>query len=147
MKSTVFLFFFFLLFLITANKASHAQNGQSPADFFGFEPGSDRNLFDYDQLIAYCKQLDQASPRILLKEIGESPLGKKMYLVFISSPENLSKLDRYKEINSKLALDYTMSDNERDSLIAEGKVFVLATLSMHSNEVGPTQAFPQMAYT
>ncbi len=33
-----------------------------PADFFGFEPGSDRNLFDYEQLISYLQKLDEASP-------------------------------------------------------------------------------------
>ena len=147
MKNALSLLLLFLIVLISSNKTLQAQSAKSPAEFFGFEPGSDRNLFDYDQLIAYVKQLDEASPRIIVKEIGESPIGKKMYMVFISSPENLAKLDHYKEINRKLALDARMRDSERDSLIAEGKVFVLATLSMHSNEVGPTQAFPQIAYT
>ncbi len=147
MKKSLCIFIFFLLVLISPNKTTQAQTAKSPLEFFGFEPGSDRNLFDYDQLIAYCRQLDEASPRVEMRESGESPMGKKMYLVFISSPENLAKLDRYKYINHKLALDYTMKDSERDTLIAENKVFVLATLSMHSNEVGPTQAFPQIAYT
>ena len=145
-KNLLFLVFFMVV-LIISNKSVVAQTGQSPVAFFGFEPGSDRNLFDYDQLIAYFHQLDQASPRILMIEIGESPMGKKMYIVFISSPNNIEKLDRYKEINRKLALDWKLRDSERDSLIAEDKVFLLATLSMHSNEVGPTQAFPQIAYT
>jgi hypothetical protein len=136
-----------LIVLILPNKSVQAQTGKTPSDFFGFEPGSDRNLFDYDQLIAYFRQLDEASPRIQMREIGESPMGKKMYVVFISSPKNIEKLDRYKEINRKLALDWKLRDSERDSLIAEDKVFLLATLSMHSNEVGPTQASPQIAYT
>ena len=147
MKSILFCLVFFLMVLIAPNKSLQAQTGQSPDEFFGFVPGSDRNLFDYDQLIAYCRQLDQASPRILLKEAGESPMGKKIYILFISSPQNLEKLDRYKEINRKLALDWKMEDTARDALIAEGKVFLLATLSMHSNEVGPTQSAPQIAYT
>jgi len=147
MKRTLIYLFLVFVLLTLQNKTSQAQIAKSPAEFFGFEPGSDRNLFDYDQLVAYCKQLAQASRRVEMREIGESPMGKKMFLVFISSQENLAKLDRYKEINRKLALDFTMKDSERDSLIAEDKVFVLATLSMHSNEVGPTQAFPQIAYT
>ena len=146
MKSLV-LFVLFLIVIILPYKTANTQTAKSPADFFGFEPGSDRNLFDYDQLMAYVKQLDDASPRIMVKEIGETSFGKKMFMVFISSPENLARLDRYKEINRKLALDWKLRDSERDSLIAEGKVFLLATLSMHSNEVGPTQAFPQIAYT
>ncbi len=147
MKSIYFLLIFCLFSLFFTNQSVQAQLARSPEEFFGFVPGSDRNLFDYDQLIAYFKQLDQASPRVEMLEIGETPMGKKMYLVFISAPENLAKLDRYKEINRKLALDWKMKASERDSLIAEGKVFVLATLSMHSNEVGPTQASPEIAYT
>jgi len=145
-KSLILLTLLFFAF-IAPNQFLQAQTGKSPLEFFGFEPGSDRNLFDYDQLIAYFRQLDEASPRIHMQEIGESPMGKKMYLVFISSPKNLDKLDRYKEINRKLALDWKLRDSERDSLIAEDRVFLLATLSMHSNEVGPTQASPQIAYT
>lgn len=147
MKNALFCLSLFLFVLISQNNVAQAQTAKSPLEFFGFEPGSDRNLFDYDQLIAYCEQLAQASPRVAIREIGESPMGKKMYLVFISSPENLAKLDRYKDINRKLALAWKMKDSERDSLISEGKVFLLATLSMHSNEVGPSQAFPQIAYT
>lgn len=147
MKNIFIILALFLAVLILTGNHLNAQTAKTPLDFFGFEPGSDRNLFDYDQLIAYVSQLDNASPRIMVKEIGETPLGKKMYMVFISSPENLAKLDRYKEINRKLALDWKLRDTERDSLIAEGRTFLLATLSMHSNEVGPTQAFPQIAYT
>jgi len=144
----VFVSFFLLLFvLISPNSVIHAQTGKSPSEYFGFEPGSDRNLFDYDQMIAYFRQLDEASPRVMMKEIGKSSMGKEMYMLFISSPENLAKLDRYKEINRKLALDWKMKDSERDSLVSEGKVFMLATLSMHSNEVGPTQSAPQIVYT
>lgn len=141
------LFLLLLGFLLFPGKIIQAQIAQSPGEFFGFMPGSDRNLFDYDRLIAYLEQLDKASPRVLMKEIGETTLGKKMYLVFVSSPENIEKLDRYKEINRKLALDWKMADQERDSLVVDGKVFVLATLSMHSNEVGPSQAAPQIIYS
>ncbi|MDO9256450.1 MAG: hypothetical protein Q7U54_13115 [Bacteroidales bacterium] len=122
-KSTLHCFILFLTVLIFPDKASFAQTAKSPAEFFGFEPGLDRNLFDYDQLIAYFKQLEEASPRIMLKEIGETPMGKKIYLVFISSSENLAKPDRYKNINRKSALYRQMTDSERDSLNAEDKGF------------------------
>ncbi len=36
--------------LLTAQK--------KPVDYFGFQPGSDRNLFTYEQLIAYLQELD-----------------------------------------------------------------------------------------
>jgi hypothetical protein len=118
----------------------------SPETWFGFKPGTDKLLFDYDQMVAYLKKVDEGSPRMSMQEIGESPQGKKMYLVFVSSPENISRLEEYKEVNRKLALDWEMSDEERDKLVDKGKVFMLFTLSMHSEEVGPSQAFPLVLY-
>ena len=84
-----------------------AQSGSitKPADFFGFEPGSDRNLFTYEQLIELPVKLDEQSPRIKLEEIGTSPMGKPMYIAFISSEENIENLEALKKINRELALN------------------------------------------
>ncbi len=59
-----------------------AQSGTytKPSDFFGFKPGSDRNLFTYEQLIQYLEKLDSESPRLKLEKIGTSPMGKPMYI-------------------------------------------------------------------
>ncbi|MCI0512421.1 M14 family metallopeptidase [candidate division KSB1 bacterium] len=118
----------------------------TPAQFFGFTPGSDRMLFDYENLIGYLKQLAANSPRLKLIEIGQSPQGKPLYLLLISAETNIKNLARLQEINRRLALEPDLAPAARAQLVAEGKVFVLATLSMHSTEVGPTQAAPQIAY-
>ena len=117
-----------------------------PSDFFGFEPGSDRNLFTYEQLIGYMQKLDGESDRIHLKEIGHSPMGKPMYIAFISSEENISGLDELKEVNRQLALNPDIDAAALKKMTTEGKVFVLATLSMHSTEVAPSQSAPLFAY-
>jgi hypothetical protein len=117
-----------------------------PADFFGFEPGSDRNLFDYEQLISYLQKLDESSSRLEMREIGKSPMGKPIFILFISSDENIKNLDELAKINKKLALDASLADYEVDQLVKDGKVFFLATLSMHSTEVGPTQSAPLIAF-
>lgn len=136
------------LLLIFPGRFISAQNPVqvSPAEFFGFEPGSDRNLFDYEQLISYFKKLDESSPRLELREIGKSPMGKPMYILFISSKENIKNLDDLAKISKKLALDADLSPDQLDALAEKGKVFFLATLSMHSSEVGPTQSSPLIAY-
>ncbi|MFN8207059.1 MAG: M14 metallopeptidase family protein [Bacteroidales bacterium] len=144
MKKFIFTFLLGLsCFLV---KAQDSSGIPSPEAWFGFQPGTDKALFDYDQMIAYLRKVDEASPRMSMQEIGESPMGRKMFLVFISSPENISGLAEYKEVNRKLALDWSMKDDERDKLVEQGKVFMLLTLSMHSEEVGPTQAFPLILY-
>lgn len=125
---------------------TQAQEVPKPVDFFGFEPGADRMLFNYDPLIDYMKELEKISDRIHLEEIGISPMGKPIYIAFISSAENIARLDELKEINKKLALSGDLSEEEQAELVERGRVFFLATLSMHSTEVGPSQSAPLIAY-
>ena len=117
-----------------------------PEDFFKFKPGADRMLFDYEELIEYFTLLDKASPKFKLVENGKSPMGKPMYIGFISSEKNINNLDQLKIINHELALNPEIPGAERAKMIDEGKVFVLGTLSMHSGEVGPSQASPLIAH-
>lgn len=118
----------------------------TPEKFFGFVPGSDNMLFNYEKLIDYLLVLDKASERLTMLETGISPMGKKMYLALVSSPENLKNLEELKTINKKLALDPTVPPAELEELIKKGKVFFLATLSEHSTEVAPSQSLPLIVY-
>jgi hypothetical protein len=120
---------------------------KTPAAYFGFEPGTDRQLFEYDALINYLRSLEEQSPRVRLDKIGETPLGKPLYLLFLSSAENIKNLPTLKTTNRRLALEDRIPEGEREQLIRQGRVFLLATLSMHSDEVGPTQALPSIAYS
>jgi hypothetical protein len=117
-----------------------------PETFFGFKPGTDRMLFTYEKLISFLKKIDEKSPRLKMVEIGKSPQGRTMYIAFLSSAENISNLERLKEINKKLALEPMLSDQEREKLVNEGRVFLLGTLSMHSGEVAPSQSAPIIAH-
>ncbi|MFO8236415.1 MAG: M14 family metallopeptidase [Bacteroidales bacterium] len=117
-----------------------------PNDYFGFQPGADKMVFDYESLIDYLKQLEKESPRLKLEQIGESTMGKPMYVAFFSSPSNIENLGQLKEINEELALNPDLSENKRNTYIKEGKVFFLATLSMHASEIGPSQSAPLIAH-
>ncbi len=133
----IFSFLSVILFL-----SFYSLNAQitKPKEFFGFKPGADRELFDYEKLIDYIKKVDENSDRVKMVQIGESMMGKPMYLVLLSSERNIANLDRLKEINKQLALNSELSDDQLKKYVSEGKVFVLATLSMHASEVGPAQA-------
>ena len=138
---------FLTVFIIPAYRlCAQSVNLTAPADYFGFQPGSDRKLFSYDEMIAYLKLLDENSPLLQLEVIGSSPEGKKMYIAFISSSENIAALDELKVINKELALNSALSEEKRREYFEKGKVFVYATLSMHSTEVGPSQSAPLIAY-
>ncbi len=118
----------------------------SPETFFGFNPGADRKMFNYGQLIDYLKLLEKQSDMVKLVPIGQSEFGRTLYLVFVSAAENIQKLEDLREINRRLALDPGIPEREREKMIEDARAFVLVTLSMHSNETGPTQAAPLMAY-
>ena len=145
---TIVTFFLFLSVILLSQPALTQPSAAipRPTDYFGFKPGTDRMMLDYEDLIGYLQKLDVASPRLKMVEIGKSPLGRTMYIAFISSETNIKNLDRLKEINRKLALDPNLPDSERKSLENAGKVFFLATLSMHSGEVAPSQAAPLIGY-
>jgi len=119
---------------------------ETPEKHFGFKPGADRMLFTYEKLITYLQKLDANSDRMEIREIGLSQMNKKMYIAFFSSEENIKNLDQLKAINKKLALEPNIPEKERNDKIENGKVFVMAALSMHSSEVGPSQSAPLIAY-
>ncbi|HDP75937.1 MAG TPA: hypothetical protein ENN49_08720 [Bacteroidales bacterium] len=124
---------------------SHAQV-TTPEQHFGFTPGTDRMLIKYDQLVDYLKKIETQSPMIKVVPIGQSAMGKTLYAVFVSTKENIANLNRLKEINKQLAINYSLNDAEREEMVNQGKVFVMATLSMHSTEVGPSQALPTIIH-
>lgn len=112
----------------------------TPKDVLDFMPGDDRKLASWAQVVDYFKKLDSASDRMTFEEIGKTTMGAPFVCATVSSPENLKKLDDYREINDKLA-DPRMiksSDAAAKKLIGEGKTIVLITFGIHSTEVGST---------
>lgn len=144
--SCCFLVLLLAIVFTTKLQAQQPTSITKPETFFGFAPGADQKMFTYGRMIDYLKLLEQESEMIRVLQVGESELGKPMYLVFISSADNLRQLEALKEINRHLALDPAIPEREREAMIRDGKTFVMITMSMHSNETGPAQAAPLIAY-
>jgi hypothetical protein len=140
------IFIFLFCFIISGLFAQDSAKIETPESYFGFKPGADRMLFTYEDLISYLQKVDEKSPRLKMVEIGQSPQGRPMYIAFLSSAENIANLDKLKNINRQLALNPKLSEDDKNMFIREGRVFLLGTLSMHSGEVGPSQAAPLIAY-
>ncbi len=146
LKMTIIILLALILCLPAAVAGNETGKLTHPEDFFGFMPGADRKMFKYQPMIDYLDLLQQESDMITMIENGASPMGKPMYITFVSAAENIQNLERLRHINERLALDGNLPQDTLDAMIAEGKVFVLVTLSMHSTEVAPSQAAPLMAY-
>lgn len=119
----------------------------SPKEFLGFAPADDKTIADWKQITAYFTRLDEQSPRVLVREIGRSTLGRPLIAAFISSAENIKKLDRFRSINQKLADPRKISGpNELSQLLSEGKTIVSISCSIHSTEIVASQMSMQLAY-
>jgi hypothetical protein len=117
-----------------------------PESTFGFKPGDDYKLANYDQTIEYLGKLAEASKYIRMMEAGKTTLGRKVYYAIISDPKNLAKIDRYREIAQRLAHPQGLTDEEAHKLAREGKAFVHLDSGCHASEVAGAQMMPKLAY-
>jgi hypothetical protein len=118
----------------------------SPADVIGFEPGEDYKLADYTQLTEYYRRLAAASDRVQLQEIGRTTQGRPMFVLFISSAENLAQLERWRSISERLARARGLTDDEARRLAHEGKAIIWIDSGLHSTEVAHSQHAPLLAH-
>ena len=117
----------------------------APKAHFGFEPGDDYRLAGYEEVMSYLRQLAAASDRIRLVEFGRSSEGRPMIAAFLSDAANLRQLERWKEINRRLALGQAGAE-EAQRLAREGKAIVWIDSGLHATEVAPVQHAPHLAY-
>ncbi|MFQ5571431.1 MAG: M14 metallopeptidase family protein [Rhodothermales bacterium] len=137
----------FLLLILGLVRTASAQSGvPTPESVLGSSVGADFFLASYDESINYFKQLDAASDRIQLVEIGQTSGGLPWYLALISTSENLANVEHYREISQRLAYAEGLTDDEARALAREGKAIVHIDGGLHSTEVAHAQHTIQLAY-
>jgi hypothetical protein len=145
LRLIVFLYFFFTSLSFTYSQESLSTF--SPHAHLGFSPGDDRTIADWQQITSYFTKLDQFSNRVVVRKLGESTLKSPLIAAFISSPENIRKLSKYKDIQRKLADPRLISSEaERSRLIEQGRTIVVISCSIHSTEIVASQMSMQLAY-
>ena len=89
----------------TSSRAQTARSSElpPPEQFFGFQMGADRKLANWDRLHEYYQTLAKSAKNMQLVELGKSSEGRPYIALFITSPANLAKLDRYRQLNARLA--------------------------------------------
>jgi hypothetical protein len=127
--------------------ASQSATAPSPKSVLGFTPGDDRTIADWSQITDYFARLDRASDRVLVQTLGQSTLKRPLIVAVISARENILALPKYKEIQQQLADPRRVTaDTQRDRLLADGKVVVTISCSIHSTEIVASQMSMQLAY-
>lgn len=138
--------FLLIILCFSAVFSTLAQNVPKPEEILGFKVGADYHLATYTQAIEYYNQLAATSARIKLFEAGKTSMGQTMTYAVISSSENLSKLEKYKQIIRKLSLAKGLSSNKAQELSHEGKAIVYIDGGLHASECAPAQHNIQLAY-
>jgi hypothetical protein len=109
-----------------------------PSVYLGFEVG-ERVAAPYqisNAVLAWAKQSD----RMIVKEYAKSHEGRPLYAIFISSPENLSKLDEIKEKINLLSDGENTNGNKARGLIDELPAIAWMAYSIHGNETSGADA-------
>ncbi len=137
---------FFLLLLLTLPALARAQEIPSPEEFFGFQMGADRKLARWDRMVEYYDLINEQSDRVQVRHVGPSTLGNPFLVLFISSPENLAKLDELKELNAVLQDPRGHSQAEIDNAVENGKVVFVQSYGLHASEVAATQTIAEVTW-
>jgi hypothetical protein len=118
----------------------------SPEQAFGFKPGADRKLADWKELVAYYQTLAGETDRIQLRNLGKTTEGRPFVALTISAPENLKHIAEYQDITHRLADARVTSLAQAEDLIRRGKIILIVTCNIHSEEIASSQSAAELAY-
>ncbi|HEU5210324.1 MAG TPA: M14 metallopeptidase family protein [Longimicrobiales bacterium] len=124
-----------LVFLLASGDAEGQSRVTTPEQHFGHAIGSDYWLPDYTAFQAYWQKLAGESDRMVLDTIGTTAEGRPQLMAIITSPENHTRLDRYREIARQLARAEGLTDEQARALAREGKAIVWFDGGLHATEV------------
>ncbi|MCZ6758240.1 MAG: M14 family metallopeptidase [Bacteroidetes bacterium] len=121
-----------LLFLTAALPSAAQQTLLTPADYLGYELGE--RFTRHHEVEGYVKHVSEESPNVELTEYGKTNEGRALLLAFISTPENLARLEEIRTNNLKIA---GLLDGD---LVGEALSIVWLSYNVHGNESVSSEA-------
>lgn len=118
-----------------------------PDKFFGFRLGSDGKMARWDKIVEYFQTLErESSGKMKVINMGPTTMGNPFLLAIISSPQNLVKLDRLRQVNAAISDPRGKTEAEIRKLVVEGKAVICQSMSLHASEIGGSQMAPELAF-
>src|SRR5260370_28633897 len=117
----------------------------TPKDHFGHDMGADRFVLDWDKVVSYFRAVEKESPRVRVQELGKTAEGRPLIAAFIAAPDTIQNLNRYIEIQKKLADPRLTPLAELEPLIAKRQGIGLITCSIHSTPLASTRTAHEFA--
>ena len=118
----------------------------TPKEFLGSNIGDDYFVANYTQLEGYWKKLASESNRMKLVDIGLTAEGRHQWMAIVTAPENLKRLDHYKEISARLAHAEGLTDDQALTLAREGKAIVWIDGGLHASETVGSQQLMESVF-
>lgn len=118
----------------------------TPESFFGFRMGTDFRMAHWTDMVRYYEQLAAASDRMRVVNMGPTTMGHPYLALFISSPENLARLELLQRINARLSDPRGIPQDQLEGMVASGRAVVLQSMSLHATEIGGSQMAVELVY-
>ncbi|HEY9169092.1 MAG TPA: M14 family metallopeptidase [Lutibacter sp.] len=128
---------FIILFTAFTFSAIIAQTLKSPAQFLGYELGS--QFTRHHKVVDYFTYVSENSANVKLEQYGITNENRPLYLTFITSEENISNLENIREDNLKRA-------GILNGAVTSEVATVWLSYNVHGNEASSTEAAMQTLY-
>ncbi len=128
----------FIITVLIGFQVTQSQQIKSPSDFLGYELGN--KFTRHHQVVDYFEYLSKSSKLVKITPYGLTNEGRKLNLIFISTEENLNKL----ELIRKNHLQNTGIINGPKN---NDYVIIWLSYNVHGNESSSTEASMKTAYT
>ena len=116
----------------------------TPASVLGHAIGE--RFTRHEQMVAWCRQLADVSPRVRLETYGTSTQGRPLLVLLISRPDNLDRLDEILAANARLADPRSAEDAARRIAIEDEPTVSWMSFNVHGNEASCMEAAMLVAY-
>ena len=126
-----------LLLFVTAALTAQVQ---SPNEFFPVPRGS--QFTPHHQLVDYFQHVAENSPQVELEQYGTTNEGRPLLLAYVSSPENMRRLEQIRQTHLQRA-----GLAETDTPVADDIAVVWLSYSVHGNEAAGSEAAPEVLYS
>lgn len=112
----------------------------SPSEFLPHDLGE--TFTPHHMLVSYYRQVAEASPGVKLEQYGVTNEARPLLLAFVSSPENIAKLEAIRENNLRNA---GLLPGDTDPVLNDIAI-VWLSYSVHGNEAGGSEASMGVLY-
>jgi Zinc carboxypeptidase len=118
----------------------------SPKDVLGYHIGKPATLTYYADMLKYYRALAAATPRVKIETIGKSDEDRELVVVWVSSDENISNLQKNRDNLARIADPRGLTPDQIRQLVSTTRPHYHLMGGLHSGETGPSEMLMELVY-